>query len=116
MNNEEKILGLLEQVLEKQNALDRNQAVMEKRLNEVADRQGVLLLARSKTEDSLAVLERGQSRLEAELNAVKDQVQSTHEAVLRLELVEMPRIQTALDGMLANQERIERHEKEYHGV
>ena len=61
-------------------------------------------------------LENRMDGLEKELKDVKELAQSTHNAVLRIELVEVPKIQLTLEGISENNKKINEHEDRIQGL
>ena len=81
MNNEEKILQILE--------------VMQ------ADISGL--------KQGQAKLEQGQAKLEQKVDTLEERLQVVRDSQLNVELKELPRIAAALDGYRANRETAEQH-------
>ena len=84
---------ILEQILGELKDLKQGQSKLEARLE----------ASHSKLEDRF-------SKLEADMRDVKDSLEAVKASALRTELVEYPRIQAALDGIVAATEKIESHD------
>lgn len=106
MENEilQQILNELKGLKQGQSDLRQGQAVLERDVRDMRATQQVITIKLDKHD-------RNQAVMESDIAAIRESVNATREAVLRIELVEMPRIQAALDSGVSNAEKLEDHER-----
>jgi len=102
LNNEEKIIAMLEQ-------LQQGQAVLERDLKEIRSDQQVLAINLSKLDRNQAVMQSDLNALKTGQNNLRETVDNVKLSQQRVELEQFPKIAAALDGWKGNVEKAGEH-------
>ena len=130
MNNEEKILSMLEimngrfdkvdeHLVKIDGRLDKIEVRLDKieeRLDIIEDRLDIIEERLDNIEERLDNIEERLDKVEERLDNLEDQYESLRVSILNIELTQYPRIAAALDGVLAAKDHLDTLDKQQHQI
>jgi len=130
VNNEEKILSMLEimngrfdkvdeHLVKIDGRLDKIEVRLDKieeRLDIIEDRLDIIEERLDNIEERLDNIEERLDKVEERLDNLEDQYESLRVSILNIELTQYPRIAAALDGVLAAKDHLDTLDKQQHQI